>query len=107
MRTKLVVSVFVSAAFACATARAWDGDELWFSPAQGAVATPNNLMPGGAGILATGGAQDYNINCSNCHIMGAAGYGTISAEFTPPWGTTYVRRTQEVEAEAQRTQSRS
>lgn len=47
-----------------AVALAWDGPALWNAPADG-------MQPGGGGIYATGGARDFRIVCSHCHISPA------------------------------------
>ena len=60
---QLLVPIVVAACTLLGTnaARAWDGPELWYEPAHGAV-------PGGGGIFGTGGERDHHITCEHCHV---------------------------------------
>jgi hypothetical protein len=61
-------------------ARAFDGQGLWYTPANGGVAPPGNmnaLPPGAGGIFGTGGTHDYNITCANCHLNNMQQQGKI------------------------------
>lgn len=88
-RIVIFCTVVFGSLLAASPALAWDSSNLWYDPAEGAKASPYNVMPGGGGILATGGAGDYAITCANCHIKGADGYGSIGLTITPPVPTTY------------------
>jgi hypothetical protein len=61
-------------------ARAWDGDDMWTSNAEG-------MQPGGAGNFGTGGARDKGIQCAHCHVQAE---GLISGDFafSPALGGT-------------------
>jgi hypothetical protein len=93
MKSTLVLSIVFAVVTASLAARAWDGNDLWYNPATGRRATPYDVMPGGGGILGTGGATDFNITCANCHIKGAPNYGSISVDISPPLGPTYKPNT--------------
>jgi hypothetical protein len=61
-------------------ARAFDGQGLWYTPANGGVAPPGNttaLPPGGGGIFGTGAAHDYSITCASCHLNDKQQQGKI------------------------------
>ncbi len=90
MRTAIVLGLVLAIVASASLARAWDGDPLWYNPANGKVAQPYNVMPGGGGIIGTGGAGDHAVTCAHCHIKGDASYGTIRVSFNPPFGTTYM-----------------
>jgi hypothetical protein len=62
-----------------APAHAWDGAQLWYDTAAGAV-------PGGGGILGTGGAHDHGITCGDCHVERAQEVIGLDFEFDPPMG---------------------
>src|SRR4051812_44929401 len=84
MRTTLPIVLAVTgaalvAALAPATSRAWDGPDLWYSPAAGA-------QPGGSAIIGTGGALDHNVTCANCHLK-AESKIDLKLDFTPPLPT--------------------
>lgn len=51
---------------AASPALAWDGPGMWYSPADGG---PPSTLPGGGGILGTGGQHDHGIKCSDCHVQ--------------------------------------
>lgn len=61
-----------------ASALAWDANQYWWDPAQGAPGQPYAVLPGAGGIIATGGATDHNITCADCHVKSA---GQIDATF--------------------------
>jgi len=72
-------------------------DNSWHMPAAGDVpngqyydasAVSGNNRAGAGGIYGTGGAQDYGIKCSSCHIEGTTTWGQIDADIsvTPSWG---------------------
>ncbi len=90
MKILFVFGLLLATLTASVGAFAWDGDVLWYAPAHGKKATPYNVMPGGGGILGTGGATDYTITCAHCHIKGADNYGSISVAFNPAFGSTYT-----------------
>ncbi len=58
-----------------AAARAWDAPALWNAPSDG-------MQPGGGGIYATGGARDFRIVCTHCHIAPASRIN-LSIAFAP------------------------
>lgn len=62
-------------------ASAWDGPEMWYAPATGPA---GNI--GGGGLLGTGGAQDFNVTCANCHVK-APGKIDFKLAFNPPLPT--------------------
>lgn len=80
MRTTLSIAL-VSAGAAFITAltparsHAWDGPDLWYSSATG-------QMPGGGGIVGTGGSLDHNITCAHCHTN-AESKIDVKFEFSP------------------------
>jgi hypothetical protein len=62
-------------------ALAWDANAYWYEPANGGPPPQGSqyaVLPGGGGILATGGATDHNITCADCHVKAA---GQISSAF--------------------------
>jgi hypothetical protein len=66
--------LLVAALVVPARALAWDSNTYWFDPANGAPPPAGSqyaVLPGGGGILATGGASDHNITCADCHIKAA------------------------------------
>lgn len=73
MRTLLVTLVLLCPA----TAMAWDGPDLWYAPVDGD-------MPGGGGILGTGGAHDHGIKCLDCHQEREETTLDLTFSFTPP-----------------------
>ncbi len=88
-RILFFVTILISSMLMSASAFAWDSASLWYDPAEGAKATPYDIMPGGGGVLATGGQSDFAITCANCHIKGATGYGAIGLTITPALPTMY------------------
>ena len=65
-------------------AQAFDGQDLWYTPANGGIAPPGDmtaLPPGGGGIFGTGGAHDYGITCGNCHLNDKLQQGKIDLAF--------------------------
>ncbi len=95
MRTLLAL-VFVPWLFP-SLALAWDGPASWYDPANGGNAPPgdmNAIMPGGGGILGTGGARDYNITCANCHLNDKGQQGQIDGAlaWNPPLPTVNGQR---------------
>lgn len=88
-RIALFTTVLFGLLLLSAQALAWDSSSLWYDPAEGAKGTPYNTMPGGGGILGTGGQGDYTITCANCHIKGGDGYGSIGLTVTPPPPSMY------------------
>jgi hypothetical protein len=90
MKTIFFVFLSIASMFVARTASAWDAPELWYDPAEGAVAKPYNVSPGGGGIVGTGGQADHNITCASCHTSGAAKYGSIAVDFSPSFNNQYV-----------------
>jgi len=82
MKTLIVLPLLLLALTFSTSALAWDGPDMWYSKAADG---PPNGMPGGGGILGTGGAGDYNITCANCHIKGKnpTGLIDIKVDFNP------------------------
>lgn len=56
MRSLLVVAILAIST----PAFAWDGPDAWYRAAEAD-------MPGGGGIMGTGGAHDHGITCRECH----------------------------------------
>jgi hypothetical protein len=50
----------------CGSAWAWDGPALWYASATGGA---TGTLPGGGGIMGTGGQHDYGIKCTDCHVQ--------------------------------------
>ena len=63
------------------SAVAWDGPSLWYAPA-----TADS--PGGGGILGTGGAHDYGVKCSHCHVERPMTSLAFAMQFSPALPTT-------------------
>jgi hypothetical protein len=78
----IVILVVVAASLALPVqALAWDANAYWYEPANGAPPPQGSqyaVLPGGGGVLATGGASDHNITCADCHVKAA---GQIDAAF--------------------------
>jgi hypothetical protein len=68
-----VVLALASVLLWASPALAWDSAKLWYADAHGVEAA-------GGGILATGGATDYGIQCVHCHIEPEE---NIDLTFTP------------------------
>lgn len=79
MRTHLAIAAFTATVLAASPAYAWDGAELWYARADGA-------MPGGGGILGTGGAHDHGITCGDCHVDRPQEVIGLDFVFDPPMG---------------------
>lgn len=60
MKNLTVIVVFASLTAAASPALAWDEGAAWYRAA-------NADMPGGSGIMGTGGAHDRGITCRDCH----------------------------------------
>lgn len=73
MRALLVTLVLV---VSVTPALAWDGPDLWYG-----AATADS--PGGGGILGTGGAHDYGVKCSHCHVERVTTNLAFALEFSP------------------------
>ena len=76
MRTIMTIAVVL---LASRSAYAWDGPELWYDPADGA-------MPGGDGLLGTGGVHDHGIKCGDCHVDAPMETPGLDFAYTPPMG---------------------
>ena len=72
MKTILVAAIVTTAS----PAFAWDGPSMWYERADGDE-------PGGGGILGTGGAHDYGVKCSHCHVERKMTNLAFALEFTP------------------------
>ena len=59
MKTILILLALASPAWA------WDGPSMWYSSATGGA---TGTLPGGGGIMGTGGQHDYGIKCTDCHV---------------------------------------
>lgn len=59
MKTIVILALLARAAWA------WDGPGMWYSSAVGGS---TGTLPGGGGILGTGGQHDDGIKCTDCHV---------------------------------------
>jgi len=84
-----LVALFFALSFA-RQASAWDGVSYWYEAASGSGSPGAQPGPGAGGILGTGGAQDYNITCANCHIKGAGKIGLSLAFDGSPAPSMYT-----------------
>ncbi len=75
LRALMGTSIVASTTLLAGAAAAWDGADLWYKQAEGA-------LPGGGGILGTGSASDHGITCAHCHTN-AAGMIDLQFTFTP------------------------
>ena len=89
----LAVGLTAALVLAGATATAFPFETSWHMPADG-------VRAGAGDIYGTGGQQDFQIKCANCHINAPGKVGATVAP-TPPWplkagtaayqpGTTYT-----------------
>lgn len=76
MRTLMTLGALAFFWLVAQHARAFDGYDHWYSPANAAI-------PGAGGVTGTGARSDYAIHCGHCHID-APGMIDASVTFNPP-----------------------